>query len=119
MSVGDETNSGAFAEYHDALERIDPFRLNGRVTQVIGLVVEANGPEAEVGELCHIRHSRHDAGVDPKRKYSISSCMTRTYCFQTFPVLAAIGCNRHFLFICRGGSFKECAREVEDTCYTN
>jgi flagellum-specific ATP synthase len=49
--------------YHDRLSRVDPYRLNGRVVQVIGLVIEAQGPEAQVGELCHVHVSRHEAPV--------------------------------------------------------
>ncbi|MCW2949869.1 MAG: type secretion system ATPase, FliI/YscN [Thermoleophilia bacterium] len=51
------------ASYHDRLTRVDPYRLNGRVVQVIGLVIEAQGPEAKVGELCHVHVSRHDDAV--------------------------------------------------------
>lgn len=42
------------AKYHEYLEKIDPFRLNGRVTQVIGLIIEAQGPAVNLGELCYI-----------------------------------------------------------------
>lgn len=51
------------SSYHDALQRVDPYRLNGRVVQVIGLVIEAQGPEAQVGELCHVHVSRHEPPV--------------------------------------------------------
>jgi flagellum-specific ATP synthase len=51
------------ATYHDRLTRVDPYRLNGRVMQVIGLVIEAQGPEAKVGELCHVHISRHEDPV--------------------------------------------------------
>ncbi|MCZ4495739.1 MAG: type secretion system ATPase, FliI/YscN [Thermoleophilia bacterium] len=51
------------SSYHDQLMRVDPYRLNGRVVQVIGLVIEAQGPEAKVGELCHVHVSRHDEPV--------------------------------------------------------
>jgi len=40
------------------LSRLDPVKLNGRVTQMIGLVIEATGPTAPVGELCEIRSGR-------------------------------------------------------------
>jgi flagellum-specific ATP synthase len=43
------------AEYRHRLHDCDPYRLNGRVTEVIGLVVEARGPEARVGERCEIQ----------------------------------------------------------------
>ncbi|MCW2956686.1 MAG: type secretion system ATPase, FliI/YscN [Thermoleophilia bacterium] len=51
------------SSYHDQLSRVDPYRLNGRVVQVIGLVIEAQGPEAKVGELCMVHVSRHDEPV--------------------------------------------------------
>lgn len=41
-------------KYFNCLERIDPIRLNGRVTQVIGLIIEAQGPAVNLGELCYI-----------------------------------------------------------------
>ena len=46
--------------FHERLHHLDPYRMNGRVTQVIGLVIEANGPEAKVGELCLIRYNRQE-----------------------------------------------------------
>ena len=41
-------------KYIDLLERIDPIRMNGRVTQVIGLTIESEGPQVSVGEVCLI-----------------------------------------------------------------
>ncbi|HVP39534.1 MAG TPA: FliI/YscN family ATPase [Candidatus Saccharimonadales bacterium] len=40
------------------LSRLDPVRVTGRVAQVVGLVVEATGLSAPVGELCEIHSSR-------------------------------------------------------------
>jgi len=42
------------AKYIEAIRQIDPVRVNGKVTQVIGLTVESEGPEASVGDVCHI-----------------------------------------------------------------
>lgn len=42
------------AKYRQYLDKIDPIRLNGRVTQVIGLIIEAQGPAVNLGELCYI-----------------------------------------------------------------
>ncbi|MBM3460820.1 MAG: flagellar protein export ATPase FliI [Armatimonadetes bacterium] len=42
-------------KYKQALRRLETVRINGRVSQVIGLIIESNGPEASVGELCYIR----------------------------------------------------------------
>jgi len=41
-------------KYKQALESIEAVRVNGKVTQVVGLTIEAEGPEARLGELCHI-----------------------------------------------------------------
>lgn len=41
-------------KYLKVLHRIDPYRYNGKVTQVIGLTVESNGPDAKIGEVCLI-----------------------------------------------------------------
>jgi len=42
------------SRYRSAVAEIDTFRLNGRVKQVIGLVIEADGPSVSVGEVCLI-----------------------------------------------------------------
>lgn len=41
-------------KYFNCLASLDPIRLNGRVTQVIGLIIEAQGPAVNLGELCYI-----------------------------------------------------------------
>ncbi|KAB2954396.1 flagellar protein export ATPase FliI [Heliorestis acidaminivorans] len=41
-------------KYIDALKKTDPVRLNGKVNQVIGLVVQSDGPSARLGELCYL-----------------------------------------------------------------
>lgn len=43
-----------FEKFMWAVERTEPIKTNGKVTQVIGLVVEAQGPVANLGELCYI-----------------------------------------------------------------
>lgn len=45
-----------------AIRRLDAAsssECTGRVVQVIGLIIESNGPAASVGELCHIRNGRN------------------------------------------------------------
>jgi len=44
------------------LDDIDPIRLHGKVTQVVGLVIEATGPAVSVGDVCYV-HPRD--GEDP------------------------------------------------------
>lgn len=43
-----------FKEFRSRLASARILSVYGRVTQVVGLVVEANGPNARVGDLCHI-----------------------------------------------------------------
>ncbi|MGV2806418.1 flagellum-specific ATP synthase FliI, partial [Clostridium perfringens] len=42
------------ARYMDYLKHLDPVRINGKVTQVIGLMVESEGPDASIGDVCYI-----------------------------------------------------------------
>jgi len=44
-----------FGVYEQYLEHIDPIRVNGRVSQVIGLVIESTGPNTSLGEVCVIK----------------------------------------------------------------
>ena len=48
-------DSGRYMEH---LRNIDPVRINGKVTQVIGLMVESEGPDASVGDVCYIYPSK-------------------------------------------------------------
>ena len=41
-------------KYKEHLHSIDPVRVNGKVTQVIGLTVESEGPDVSIGDLCYI-----------------------------------------------------------------
>jgi flagellum-specific ATP synthase len=43
-----------FAKYHHMLDQMNPIRVHGKVIEIIGLVVEGNGPAASIGELCGI-----------------------------------------------------------------
>ncbi|WP_202113006.1 flagellar protein export ATPase FliI [Paenibacillus sp. MMS18-CY102] len=42
------------AKYIEHMGPLDPVRVNGKVTQVIGLTVESEGPDASIGEVCYI-----------------------------------------------------------------
>ena len=42
-------------KYLEALEGVDPIVACGRVKQVVGLVIEAEGPPLKIGDLCRIR----------------------------------------------------------------
>ncbi|MBB3109391.1 flagellum-specific ATP synthase [Paenibacillus phyllosphaerae] len=41
-------------KYIEHMRPIDPVRVNGKVTQVIGLTVESEGPDASIGDVCYI-----------------------------------------------------------------
>jgi len=43
-----------FEKYYQAIERSEPIKTNGKITQVIGLIIESQGPGANLGELCHV-----------------------------------------------------------------
>lgn len=43
-----------FAKYHRLLGQVNTIRIHGKVTEIIGLVVEGNGPAVSIGELCGI-----------------------------------------------------------------
>jgi FliI/YscN family ATPase len=44
----------ALNPYIEALERIDPLRWTGRVTNVVGLRIESRGPAAAIGDFCEV-----------------------------------------------------------------
>ena len=50
-------------KFKDALRAASPMKLTGKVTQIIGLVIESQGPTVTVGELCYV--SSHFAGMPP------------------------------------------------------
>lgn len=41
-------------KYYKIIEEIDTIRINGRVTQIVGLIIEGHGPGSSIGELCDI-----------------------------------------------------------------
>ncbi len=51
-------------ELGGAVSRADLYRRHGRVSDLIGLIVEATGLEAEVGEVCDVRTGRDAASGD-------------------------------------------------------
>ncbi|HZH98348.1 MAG TPA: flagellar protein export ATPase FliI [Fimbriimonadaceae bacterium] len=44
-----------FEQAKRTVSSVTPMRVYGRVTQVVGLVVEANGPNGRIGDLCFIQ----------------------------------------------------------------
>jgi flagellum-specific ATP synthase len=58
-----DAGGGNFGWVHDVLADVNPVRISGRVTDVIGLTVEATGPGAAIGTVCDILS--HDGAVVP------------------------------------------------------
>src|SRR5690554_2155899 len=50
----------------DEVKNLNPFKHYGRVTQVVGLMIESKGPKVSVGEVCHIL-----VGKPPYRKIMV------------------------------------------------
>jgi flagellum-specific ATP synthase len=40
--------------YLHVLSSVNPIKMNGKVTQVIGLTIESQGPDVKLGDICHI-----------------------------------------------------------------
>jgi flagellum-specific ATP synthase len=51
------------SNYRRKLSRFDPVKMNGRVVQVIGLVIESCGPAAMIGEICLIYTDRQKPAI--------------------------------------------------------
>ncbi len=51
--------SGRLHEVLDRVRKTRVLRSRGRVVQVVGLVIESEGPLAAVGEVCRIQSNRH------------------------------------------------------------
>ena len=58
-----QSTTADFSRYCRAVSRADPVRINGRVQQVVGLVVESVGPAAHIGEMCEIHTGRAEPPV--------------------------------------------------------
>ena len=52
-------------KYRDAIEECKTIKLTGKVTQVVGLVIETQGPTVSVGELCYIYPKKSDSPPIP------------------------------------------------------
>ena len=50
-------------KYRQTISRTDAIRINGRVSQVIGVLVESCGPACGVGEICEIHANRAEKPV--------------------------------------------------------
>ena len=48
--------------YLHAVEQAEPVRVHGKITEVIGLLIESTGPVASVGDVCIIERNGHPVG---------------------------------------------------------
>lgn len=53
----------SFPSYLEIIEKVDPISREGKVVEVIGSVIESQGPPASLGELCFIRSSENGGYV--------------------------------------------------------
>lgn len=53
----------AYSMYAEQIARVDTLRHFGRVTQVVGLVIESAGPSISIGRLCTIENRDNDVKV--------------------------------------------------------
>ncbi|MFZ7944700.1 flagellar protein export ATPase FliI [Neobacillus sp. 19] len=49
--------------YMDVLESVNPIKMNGKVTQVIGLTIESLGPDVTLGDICHIHSNQQQKPI--------------------------------------------------------
>ena len=52
-------------KYINAINLSEPIKMNGRITQVIGLVIESQGPNVSLGELCYVSSKTNDSPPIP------------------------------------------------------
>lgn len=52
-------------KYFQAIRRANAFTMRGRISQVVGLTIEAQGPRAALGELCYIKNPHSDLTLIP------------------------------------------------------
>ena len=55
--------SSHWLHYHHLIERAETLKTFGRVVQVIGLVVEGEGPVSAVGDICHLMVRNEKNGI--------------------------------------------------------
>lgn len=52
--------SDLFTALEGRLSQTELVRVNGRVVQVVGLVIESQGPDVQIGDLCEVRFRNRD-----------------------------------------------------------
>ncbi len=52
-------------KYLTVIEKVNPCNLRGKITQAIGLTLEASGPRVSLGELCYVKTNAADRELIP------------------------------------------------------
>ncbi|MGP1366984.1 MAG: flagellar protein export ATPase FliI [Schwartzia sp. (in: firmicutes)] len=52
-------------KFTQAIEDCEPIKLSGKITQIIGLVIESRGPNVSIGELCYVKSRLADVPPIP------------------------------------------------------
>lgn len=50
-------------KFTQAIQESEPIKLSGKITQIIGLVIESRGPNVSMGELCYVKSRKE--GIAP------------------------------------------------------
>lgn len=58
------TDTVDLARYENILKKINPIRVNGKVSEIVGLMVEGHGPAASIGDVCGIMPVNGDNSLD-------------------------------------------------------
>ena len=49
------------SKYLDIVENADTIKEIGKITEIIGLTIESDGPKSSIGDLCYIYNDYNDA----------------------------------------------------------
>lgn len=58
-AIADRTDA-VLTTLEGRLAQLELVRVNGRVVQVVGLVIESQGPDVQIGDLCEVRFRNRD-----------------------------------------------------------
>ena len=47
----------------EIINSVNPIKEIGKIIEIIGLIIEADGPKSSIGDLCHIYNSHNSEPV--------------------------------------------------------
>ncbi|KMQ51162.1 Flagellum-specific ATP synthase FliI [Chitinispirillum alkaliphilum] len=62
MQFNPQTLDNRFTKYLDCVNSSKTIKLHGRITEVVGLLIESTGPAASVGEVCNLEENGRIVG---------------------------------------------------------